>query len=58
MTAGRRKTSCPHARKAKKRAVKEAKRALNPGVVAEKLEEAPDTEADAAAVSPERLSSM
>ena len=43
-------------KKQKKRAVKEAKRALNPGVVQEKLEEAPGTED--ADVSPERLASM
>ena len=45
-------------RKQKKRAVKEAKRALNPGVVAEKLEEDPDAVTDDSGVSPERLSSM
>ena len=47
------------AKKAKKKAVKEAKRALNPGVVDEKLEEAPSAEdADDSSVSPEKLSSM
>ena len=47
------------AKKAKKRAVKEAKRAMNPGVVEEKLEEAPGTaEAEDISVSPERFSSM
>ncbi|HAM16423.1 MAG TPA: amino acid ABC transporter permease [Eggerthellaceae bacterium] len=48
------------ARKNKKRAVKEAKRALNPGVVAAKLEEppAPAGSDDDRAVSPERLNSM
>lgn len=45
-------------RKAKKRAVKEAKRAPNPGVVAEKLEEAPGVASEDTAVSPEKLSSM
>ena len=47
-------------KKQKKRAVKEAKRALNPDVIAEKLEEAPTADVvDAGkAVSPERLSSM
>ena len=44
-------------KKQRKRAVKEAKRALNPGVVAEKLEENPAATPDDAAVSPERLSS-
>lgn len=48
------------ARKQKKRAVKDAKRALNPGVVESKLEESPSASAadDERAVSPERLSSM
>ena len=47
------------AKKAKKKAVKEAKRALNPGVVEEKLEEVPASDAaEDGAVSPERLSSM
>ena len=46
-------------KKEKKKAVKEAKRALNPGVVEEKLEEAPSAaDADNSAVSPEKLSSM
>lgn len=44
------------AKRQKKRAVKEAKRALNPGVVEGKLEEAPGTVPED--VSPERLSSM
>lgn len=43
-------------KKQKKRAVKEAKRALNPSLMEEKLEEAPNTVAED--VSPERLSSM
>ena len=47
------------AKKAKKKAVKEAKRALNPGVVEEKLEEVPASDAaEDGSVSPERLSSM
>ena len=47
------------AKKAKKKAVKEAKRALNPGVVEEKLEEVPASDAaEDGMVSPERLSSM
>ena len=47
------------AKKAKKKAVKEAKRALNPGVVEEKLEEVPASDAaEDGTVSPERLSSM
>ena len=45
-------------KKQKKRAVKEAKRALNPGVVEEKLEEDPHTEHEDLSVSPERFSSM
>ena len=46
-------------KKEKKRAVKEAKRALNPGVVEEKLEEAPGAAPDEdLSYSPERLSSM
>ena len=45
-------------KKQKKRAVKEAKRALNPGVVEEKLGEAPDAQDPDIAVSPERFSSM
>lgn len=45
-------------RKQKKRAVKEAKRALNPGVVEEKLEEDPAIEPEDLSVSPERFSSM
>ena len=45
------------AKKQKKQAVKDAKRALNPGIVAEKLEEAPDA-VDEDPVTPERLSSM
>ena len=46
-------------KKAKKRAIKEAKRDLNPGVVQEKLEEAPEAaEAEDISVSPERFSSM
>ena len=47
-------------KKQKKRAVKEAKRALNPDVIAEKLEEAPTADVVDAGkvVSPERLSSM
>ncbi len=46
------------AKKQKKRAVKEAKQALNPGVIEEKLEEAPDAKDPDIAVSPERFSSM
>ena len=49
------------AREAKK-AAREAKRAVNPGIVEEKLEEAPraigQADVDEVAVSPERLSSM
>ena len=46
-------------KKEKKRAVKEAKRALNPGVVEEKLEEAPNAAPEEdLSFSPERLSSM
>ena len=45
------------AKKQKKQAVKDAKRALNPGIMEEKLEEAPDA-ADEDPVTPERLSSM
>ena len=48
-------------KKQKKRAGKEAKQALNPSVVAEKLEEPPGAhpgDLDELAVSPERLSSM
>ena len=45
-------------KKQKKLAVKEAKQALNPGVVAEKLEESPDEKDPDIAVSPERFSSM
>ena len=52
-------TSNRSSKKAKKRAVKEAKRALNPGVVEEKLEENPNAAVeDELSVSPERLSSM
>ena len=43
-------------KKQKKRAVKEAKRALNPSLMEEKLEEAPNAVVED--VSPERLSSM
>ena len=46
------------ARKQKKRAIKEAKRALNPGVVEEKLEEKPGADSEARAISPEKFSSM
>ena len=45
-------------RKQKKRAVKEAKRALNPGVVEGKLEENPNVTDLDIAVSPEKFSSM
>lgn len=45
-------------RKQKKRAVKEAKRALNPGVIEEKLEESPNAADADLSVSPERLQSM
>lgn len=45
-------------RKQKRRAVKEAKRALNPGVVEEKLEENPNVTDLDIAVSPEKFSSM
>ena len=46
------------ARKQKKRALKEAKRAMTPDVVTEKLEESPDIENPDISVSPERFSSM
>ena len=45
-------------KKQKKRAVKEAKRALNPGVVEEKLEEDPKAVDPDISVSPEKFSSM
>ena len=45
-------------KKQKKRAVKEAKQALTPDVIEEKLEEAPDAQDPDIAVSPERFSSM
>ena len=45
-------------KKQKKRALKEAKQAMTPGVVAEKLEEFPDVEDPDISVSPERFSSM
>ena len=45
-------------KKQKKRALKEAKRAMNPGVVEEKLEESPDTTDPDITVSPEKFSSM
>ncbi len=45
-------------KKQKKRAVKEAKRALNPSVVEEKLEEPPEATDPDISVSPERFSSM
>jgi len=45
-------------KKQKKRAVKEAKRALNPGVVEEKLEENPKAVDPDISVSPEKFSSM
>ena len=45
-------------KKQKKRAVKEAKRALNPSVVEEKLEEPPEVTEPDISVSPERFSSM
>ena len=51
-------------KKAQKRAVREAKHALNPGVIEEKLESAPHssvgegTEPDDISISPERFSSM
>ena len=45
-------------KKQKKQAVKDAKRALNPGVVEEKLEESPKATDPDISVSPERFSSM
>ena len=45
-------------KKQKKRAVKEAKRSLNPGIVEEKLEEDPKTEPEDLSVSPEKFASM
>ena len=45
-------------KKQKKRALKEAKQAMNPGVVAEKLEESPEVEDPDISVSPERFASM
>ncbi len=52
-------TRMAETKKAKKRAAKEAKRAVNPGVLAEKLEEPPEaTQTDDISVSPERFSSM
>ena len=44
-------------KKQKKQAVRDAKRALNPGIVEEKLEESPNA-VDEGPVTPERLSSM
>ena len=46
------------AKKQKKRALKEAKKAMSPGIVDEKLEESPYADDESANVSPERLSSM
>ena len=45
-------------KKQKKRAVKEAKQALNPGVVEEKLEESPKVNAEELSITPEQFSSM
>lgn len=56
--AGGHSQQAKESKKQKKRAVREAKRALNPGVVAEKLEEAPDAVNPDINVSPERFSSM
>lgn len=46
------------AKKQKKRALKEAKKAMSPGIVDEKLEESPYADDESVNVSPERLSSM
>jgi len=55
---GSNKQSKKAEKKQKKRALKDAKRSLNPDVIEEKLEEAPDAKDPDLSVSPERFSSM